>query len=388
MSARAPAWVGVPRELPRGREARRGHRRRQRPPHRHRARRIARASPSPRWSIAAPGRGDRVDVESVEVSPAACARRPLRRASACSDEAPPALPDDPEPAGRDHLHVGHDRHAEGRAVRQPPAAIHHPTPTSATTGVAARRSYNGTSCATPRLHDASSPATSAEAATSFIMPRWSAQRRARAASARERMTHASAVVPTQIALMLRDPDFDDVRPRRACSSIIAGGGAVDARASPRRHARASAPPLATRYSCTEAGLGLGTALDASRGGRGRQRRTPASGRGARAPRPEDDQTVAGGRGRRGLPALPRRDDGLLARSRGDARRVHRRRLRPHRRPRVDRRPRSAPARRAAARRCTCAAGTTSTRSRSRRCSRTHPDVAAVADRPATRRRDG
>ena len=39
---------------------------------------------------------------------------------------PPALADDPDRPGRDHLHVRHHRAAEGRAVQQPPARVHHP----------------------------------------------------------------------------------------------------------------------------------------------------------------------------------------------------------------------------------------------------------------------
>ena len=52
-------------------------------------------------------------------------------------EAPPAARRRSRPPGRDHLHVGHDGLAEGRALLQPPARVHHRRPTSATRGTAA-----------------------------------------------------------------------------------------------------------------------------------------------------------------------------------------------------------------------------------------------------------
>ncbi len=66
-------------------------------------------------------------------------------------------------------------------------------------------------------------------------------------------------VPTQVALMLRHPDFDryDLSSVRA---IVMGGG--PATPSLVREARARfGVPVAVRYSCTEAGIGTGTAFD-------------------------------------------------------------------------------------------------------------------------------
>lgn len=93
--------------------------------------------------------------------------------------------------------------------------------------------------------------------TTFMMRRW----RARAALellARERMT-AVAGVPTQLALMLADPEFDrfDVA---SVQAIIVGGGPITPATAVEARARFGAA-LATRYSCTEAGIGLGTAFD-------------------------------------------------------------------------------------------------------------------------------
>ena len=63
-------------------------------------------------------------------------------------------------------------------------------------------------------------------------------------------------VPTQIALMLRDPDFDDLD-LSSIQAIVMGGG--PATPSLIREARARfGVPLSVRYSCTEAGIGTGT----------------------------------------------------------------------------------------------------------------------------------
>ncbi|HVJ95923.1 MAG TPA: class I adenylate-forming enzyme family protein, partial [Acidimicrobiia bacterium] len=93
--------------------------------------------------------------------------------------------------------------------------------------------------------------------TTFIMERW----RARAALelvAREKMT-SLAGVPTQLALMLRDPEFDSFD-LSSVQMIIAGGGPITPGLAEEVRRRFGAR-LATRYSCTEAGIGLGTAFD-------------------------------------------------------------------------------------------------------------------------------
>jgi acyl-CoA synthetase (AMP-forming)/AMP-acid ligase II len=89
------------------------------------------------------------------------------------------------------------------------------------------------------------------------MQRW----RARAALeliARERMTNVAGV-PTQLALMLRDPEFDRFD-LSAVQYIVSGGGPITPGLATEARARFGAR-LATRYSCTEAGIGLGTAFD-------------------------------------------------------------------------------------------------------------------------------
>ena len=152
--------------------------------------------------------------------------------------------------------------------------------------------------------------------TTFIMRALARRRRARAARPRADDARSRAC-PTQLALMLRHPDFDayDLDERAATSSSAAGRSRP---ASPRKRARRFGAALATRYSCTEAGIGLGTAFD-----------DPDEDAVVSVGRPhasvelavldDDDRPVAGRRGRRGVPALPRGDVGLLARPRSDAR---------------------------------------------------------------------
>jgi acyl-CoA synthetase (AMP-forming)/AMP-acid ligase II len=91
----------------------------------------------------------------------------------------------------------------------------------------------------------------------FIMTRWRAQA-ALELLARERMTSVGGV-PTQIALMLRDPAFDTYD-LSSVQYIVVGGGPVTPGLAEEARRRFSAK-LATRYSCTEAGIGLGTAFD-------------------------------------------------------------------------------------------------------------------------------
>jgi acyl-CoA synthetase (AMP-forming)/AMP-acid ligase II len=93
--------------------------------------------------------------------------------------------------------------------------------------------------------------------TTFIMERWRAHD-ALELLAREQMTTVAGV-PTQLALMLRQPDFDafDLSSVRF---IIAGGGPITPGLAEEARRRFDAL-LATRYSCTEAGIGLGTAFD-------------------------------------------------------------------------------------------------------------------------------
>jgi acyl-CoA synthetase (AMP-forming)/AMP-acid ligase II len=76
--------------------------------------------------------------------------------------------------------------------------------------------------------------------------------------ARERMTTVAGV-PTQLALMLRQPDFDEYD-LGSVSFIVVGGGPLTPGLADEARRRFGAL-LASRYSCTEAGIGLGTGFD-------------------------------------------------------------------------------------------------------------------------------
>src|SRR6266540_2134405 len=93
--------------------------------------------------------------------------------------------------------------------------------------------------------------------TSYIMRRWRAADALRLA-AEHRMTTVAGV-PTQLALMLRDPDFD-AYDLESVRYLVVGGGPITPGLATEARARFHAA-LATRYSCTEAGIGLGTAFD-------------------------------------------------------------------------------------------------------------------------------
>jgi len=68
-----------------------------------------------------------------------------------------------------------------------------------------------------------------------------------------------AGIPTQVALMLRDPTFDSTD-LSCVRSIVVGGGPATRSLLEEARERLGVP-LAVRYSCTEAGIGLGTAID-------------------------------------------------------------------------------------------------------------------------------
>lgn len=91
----------------------------------------------------------------------------------------------------------------------------------------------------------------------YLMTRWNA-RGALELMSRVRMTTAGGV-PTQLALMLRQPDFDDYD-LSSVEFIVTGGGPLTPGLAQEARERFRAQ-LATRYSCTEAGIGLGTAFD-------------------------------------------------------------------------------------------------------------------------------
>jgi acyl-CoA synthetase (AMP-forming)/AMP-acid ligase II len=94
--------------------------------------------------------------------------------------------------------------------------------------------------------------------TTWLTNRW------RAADALEQTARLQlstiAGIPTQVALMLRVPGFDELDLSSVRAIVIGGGPATPALVREARQ-RFGAPVI-VRYSCTEAGIGLGTAADA------------------------------------------------------------------------------------------------------------------------------
>jgi acyl-CoA synthetase (AMP-forming)/AMP-acid ligase II len=94
--------------------------------------------------------------------------------------------------------------------------------------------------------------------TTVLTVRWTARIALEATEHHQLSTVAG--IPTQVALMLRDRDFDrfDLSSVRA---VVMGGGPSTPALVREARSRFGAP-VAVRYSCTEAGVGLGTAFDA------------------------------------------------------------------------------------------------------------------------------
>ena len=93
--------------------------------------------------------------------------------------------------------------------------------------------------------------------TTFILRRWRAED-ALALVEAHRIGVVSGV-PTQLALMLRSPAFDRYDYSQV-HGLVVGGAPITPDLAAEARERFDAP-LATRYSCTEAGLGLGTGFD-------------------------------------------------------------------------------------------------------------------------------
>ncbi len=94
--------------------------------------------------------------------------------------------------------------------------------------------------------------------TTWLTRRW------RAAEALEQTAtlrlSTIAGIPTQVALMLRVPGFDELDLSSVRVIVIGGGPATPALVREARERFGA--PVTVRYSCTEAGIGLGTAPDA------------------------------------------------------------------------------------------------------------------------------
>jgi acyl-CoA synthetase (AMP-forming)/AMP-acid ligase II len=93
--------------------------------------------------------------------------------------------------------------------------------------------------------------------TSFLMDRWSAGP-ALEMVARHRLTTLGGI-PTQVALMLAHESFDATD--TSSVRLIALGGGPATAALVREARRRFGVPVIVRYTCTEAGVGVGTAVD-------------------------------------------------------------------------------------------------------------------------------
>jgi acyl-CoA synthetase (AMP-forming)/AMP-acid ligase II len=93
--------------------------------------------------------------------------------------------------------------------------------------------------------------------TTHLVERWTAAR-ALELTARHRMPTVAGI-PTQLALMLRRPEMDELDLSCVQAIVIGGGPATPALVAEARERFGA--PLAVRYACTEAGIGVGTAFD-------------------------------------------------------------------------------------------------------------------------------
>ena len=208
---------------------------------------------APRLVLNAPGFEPR-GIDAVEVAPAADAaglHAELRRPG----ESPPVLPEDPDRPVAIVFTSGTTGAPKGALYGNRQLACITTTDVGDTWG-GGGRSFTGTSFA--HLGFMTKLAGNLRrGGTSFILARWSA-RRALALLQDQRMVSVGGV-PAQLALMLREPDFDDYD-LNCVRFIVAGGGPITPGLAEEARARFGAA-LATRYSCTEAGIGLGTAFD-------------------------------------------------------------------------------------------------------------------------------
>ncbi len=172
-----------------------------------------------------------------------------------ASETPPALPDDPDRPVAIIFTSGTTGAPKGALYTNRQLAFITHTDVGETWG-GGTRSFTGTSFA--HLGFMTKLAGNLRrGGTSFIMKRWRADAALRLVE-RERMTTVAGV-PTQLALMLADPGFDGFD-LESVRYLVVGGGPVTPGLAEEARARFGAA-LATRYSCTEAGIGLGTAFD-------------------------------------------------------------------------------------------------------------------------------
>ncbi|MEY2424044.1 MAG: hypothetical protein QOI95_4111 [Acidimicrobiaceae bacterium] len=93
--------------------------------------------------------------------------------------------------------------------------------------------------------------------TTYVLERWRASDALRLIA--EHQMSSIGGIPTQVALMLQEPDFDSYDLSSVKAIVLGGGPATPALIREARERFGAA--VAIRYSCTEAGIGIGTAFD-------------------------------------------------------------------------------------------------------------------------------
>lgn len=209
----------------------------------------------PRLVVTAPGLAPDGVTEVVEVEAGAAASRALRSLR-MPEASPPVLPDDPDRPVAIVFTSGTTGTPKGALYTNRQLEFITETDLGGAWG-SGGIGFSGTSFAHVGFMT-KLPGSLRRGGTTFVMTRW------RAGDAldlleQEHMT-TIAGVPTQLALMLRDPDFD-ARDLSSVRFIVVGGGPVTPGLAEEARVRFGAA-LATRYSCTEAGIGLGTEFDA------------------------------------------------------------------------------------------------------------------------------
>ncbi len=210
---------------------------------------------APRLVLVSPGLEPDVDA-AVEVTPVAHDAGSVLREVRVSGDVPPALPDDPDRPVAIVFTSGTTGLPKGALYCNRQLEFIPRTDVGDAWGTGGRGAVG-----TPMSHlgfMTKLPGNLRRGGTSFIMRRWRAADALRLA-AEERMTTVAGV-PTQLALMLREPDFD-AYDLDSVRFLVVGGGPITPGLAAEARARFHAA-LATRYSCTEAGIGLGTPFDA------------------------------------------------------------------------------------------------------------------------------
>jgi len=210
-----------------------------------------------RLVLAAPGLAPdraRVDADVLEVEPAPALDELLRDARV-RDGSPPELAPDPDRAVAIIFTSGTTGLPKGALYGNRQLTFITDTDVGRNWGTGGR-GFTGTSFAHLGFMT-KLPGNLRRGGTNFLMERWRAADALRLVS-EQRMTTVSGV-PAQLALMLRQPDFD-AYDLDSVRFLLVGGGPITPGLAEEARERFHAA-LATRYSCTEAGIGLGTAFD-------------------------------------------------------------------------------------------------------------------------------